>query len=69
MKTKELKSLLRRELETKELIFCSNLEVICGDVGPSEVVQRGDKTVQVDQHVVVQPSKRSFMICVKIFQK
>ena len=51
------------------MIFYSNLEVVCGDVEPSEVVQRGHETVQVDQHVVVQPSKRSFMICVKIFQK
>ena len=31
------------------------LKVVRRDVEPSEVVQRGDKIVQVDQHVVVQP--------------
>ena len=55
-------------LETKEMISL-NLEVICGDVEPSEVVQRRDETVQVGQHVVVQPWKRTFKISVKIFQK
>ena len=42
-------------MRDKRTDFCLNLEVVCGDVEPSEVVQRGDKTVQVDQHVVVQP--------------